>query len=101
MGPKRDAAASAPRKSKKTAPRSLLFERILENKPFDDVVRHPVHGVWMDAKTNMVFDPTTRLVVGVVASQEVRPLTVDDLRLARERGWKTAFVENLKQLPQE
>ena len=80
---------------------SPLFERILENKPVVDVVRDPVRDVWMESETKMVFDPVTRVVLGVFTPDGGRQLTALDLQVARERGWKTVFVENLKQLNNE
>lgn len=78
---------------------SSLFEKILENKPFLNVVRDPVYQLWYDPETSFVFDPVTRLVVGShIGEGRVRQLNVDDLEIARERGWKTTYVENLKQL---
>jgi hypothetical protein len=103
MAPKRDAAASR-RKQKnelvfqKTSP---LFEKILQNKPFENVIRNVQHNLWEDSETGIVFDPVSRLAVGVhVGSGQIRSLSVADLEVAKERGWKTIAVENLKQLDQ-
>lgn len=83
---------------KKTAPKSSLFEKILENKPYEKVVRDPVSEIWYESETGTVFDPVSRVAIGVrTEGGTIRQLTASDLELARERGWKTVFVENLKQ----
>lgn len=97
MAPKKDAGASKSKTLKKTAPRSSLFEKILENKPYVKVVRDSAFDIWYDTETKTVFDPVSRVAVGVYTGEgKVRLLTVDDLEVARERGWKTTCVENLK-----
>lgn len=83
---------------KKPAPKSSLFEKILENKPYEKVVRDPVSEIWYESETGTVFDPVSRVAIGVrTEGGTIRQLTASDLELARERGWKTVFVENLKQ----
>jgi hypothetical protein len=104
MAPKRDAVASRRKQKDKLlcSPKQstgAVFQRIIDSKPLVNVVRDTVHQIWFDPKTLTVFDPVSRAAVGVhVGNGQVRQLNVEDLELAKEQGWQTAFVENLKQL---
>jgi hypothetical protein len=104
MPPKRDADAARknPPPPKKQRPKfqktSPLFEKILQNKPFENVIRNAQHNFWEDSETGIVFDPVTKVAVGVhVNLGNIRSLSPAELEIARERGWKTVAVENLKQ----
>jgi hypothetical protein len=48
--------------------------------------RKNAHGNFEDPETHLVFDATTQAVVGKQEGAEVVKLTIEDVRLCRERG---------------